>query len=88
MRVEIDYKVVSSFKKIKAETKDKEVKKKLEEIDKALASVIKDYIIDAAMDKHYIEIEDDKKEEVEKIMKAIGLVTEGKVTDAFVVMGL
>ena len=88
MRIEIDYKAVSSFKKIKDETKDKEVKKKLEKIDKALAGLIKDYVIDAATDKHYIEIEDDKKEEAEKILKAIGLVAEGKVTDAFVVMGL
>ena len=88
MRIEIDYKAVSSFKKIKDETKDKEVKKKLEKIDKALAGLIKGYIIDAATDKHYIEIDEDKKEEAERLLKAIGLVAEGKVTDAFVVMGL
>jgi len=90
MRIEIDPKVISAFKKTIKEVKDEEIKEKLKKIDEALGSVIKDYIIDAVTDKHYIEIEDDEKvkEKAEKVLKAIGFVAEGKVTDAFVVMGL
>jgi len=86
MKIEIDPSLISSFREIMNNTKDVSVKKKLNQIESELTKTVKDYVIDAVSDRHYIVVEDEEK--ANKIIKALELIKEGKVTDAFVVMGL
>ncbi len=64
MKVEVD---VEKISKLKAKDKDINAKNLVKKFD----TLIKDYIIDAATDKHFVVIDDNKEEEFNKILEEI-----------------